>query len=85
MVPYVVAVDIRLKYRVGFAGALVMGDQVLFGAIPMEDMHLVVIPRARTLDVNPDSPNVASTATIAKTALGLPSGIRQTECLLNIP
>jgi len=41
-------------------GALVMGDQVLFGAIPMEDMDLVVIPRSRSIDVNPASPNVAT-------------------------
>lgn len=61
LVPYVGPVELRYKNRVGFAGALVMGDQVLLGAIPMEDMDLVVIPRTRTLDVNPDSPNVAST------------------------
>lgn len=61
LVPYAGPIEIRFKNRVGFAGALVMGDQVLLGAIPMEDMDLVIIPRTRTLDVNPDSPNVAST------------------------
>jgi clan AA aspartic protease len=60
-VPYVGPVEIRFKNRVGFAGALVMGDQVLLGAIPMEDMDLVVIPKTRTLDVNPSSPNIATT------------------------
>ena len=30
------------------------------GAIPMEDMDLVIIPLTRTLDVNPASPNVAT-------------------------
>jgi clan AA aspartic protease len=60
LVPYVGPIELRFKNRVGFAGALVMGDQVLLGAIPMEDMDLVVIPRTRTLDVNPDSPNIAS-------------------------
>jgi len=60
-VPYVGPIEIRFKNRVGFSGALVMGDQVLVGAIPMEDMDLVVIPRTRKLDVNPDSPNVATT------------------------
>jgi hypothetical protein len=45
---------------VGFAGALVLGNQVLLGAIPMEDMDLVVIPSTRTLAVNPGSPNVAT-------------------------
>jgi clan AA aspartic protease len=60
LVPYVGPIELRFKNRVGFSGALVMGDQVLLGAIPMEDMDLVVIPKTRTLDVNPDSPNVAS-------------------------
>ena len=59
-VPYVGPVQIRFKNRVGFAGALVMGDQVLFGAIPMEDMDLVVSPRSRSIDVNPASPNLAT-------------------------
>ena len=53
-------IELRFKNRVGFAGALVKGDQVLLGAIPMEDMDLVIIPRTRTLDVNPNSPNFAS-------------------------
>jgi clan AA aspartic protease len=60
-VPYVGPIEIRFKNRVGFAGALVMGDQVLIGAIPMEDMDLVVVPRTRTLEVNPRSPNIGST------------------------
>jgi clan AA aspartic protease len=59
-VPYAGPVQLHFKNRVGFAGALVMGDQVLIGAIPMEDMDLVVIPLTRTLDVNPASPNVAT-------------------------
>jgi len=60
-VPYVGPIEIRFKNRAGFAGALVMGDQVLIGAIPMEDMDLVVVPRTRTLEVNPRSPNIGST------------------------
>jgi clan AA aspartic protease len=59
-VPYVGPVELRFKNRVGFTGALVMGDEVLLGAIPMEDMDLVVIPQTRTVDVNPSSPNVAT-------------------------
>ena len=60
LVPYVGPILIRFKNRVGFAGALVMGDQVLLGAIPMEDMDLVVLPKERTLDVNPNSPNIGT-------------------------
>lgn len=64
LVSYVGPIEIRFKNRVGFSGALVMGDQVLLGTIPMEDMDLVVIPKTRTIDVNPNSPNIA--ASIAK-------------------
>jgi len=60
LVPYVGPIEVRFKNRVGFVGALVMGDQVLLGAIPMEDMDLVIVPQTRTIDVNPTSPNVAS-------------------------
>jgi clan AA aspartic protease len=60
LVAYVGPVELRFKNRVGFTGALVMGDQVLLGAIPMEDMDLVVIPKTRTVDINPANPNFAT-------------------------
>jgi clan AA aspartic protease len=62
LVPYVGPVELHFKNRVGFAGALVMGDEVLLGAIPMEDMDLILIPRTRTVDVNPGSPNIATSS-----------------------
>jgi len=60
VVPYVGPIQIRFKNRVGFAGALVMGDQVLLGAIPMEDLDLVILPKKRIVDVNPASPNIGT-------------------------
>ena len=60
LVPYVGPIELHFQNRIGFAGALVMGDQVLLGAIPMEDMDLVVIPKTRSIDINPASPNIAS-------------------------
>ena len=57
-VPYVGPIEIRFKNRIGFVGAIVIGDQPLMGAIPMEDMDLVVIPGKRVLEVNPQNPNV---------------------------
>jgi clan AA aspartic protease len=59
LVPYVGPLEVRFKNRVGFVGALVMGDQVLLGAIPMEDMDLVVHPKTRSIEVNPENPNIA--------------------------
>ena len=67
LVPYVGPIELRYGNRVGFVGALVMGDQPLLGAIAMEDMDLVVVPKTRQVIVNPDSPNIAST--VAKRAL----------------
>ena len=61
LVAYVGPVEIRFKNRVGLTGALVLGDQVLLGAIPMEDMDLIVIPSTRMLEVNPRSPNIGTT------------------------
>ncbi len=60
LVPYVGPIEIHFKRRVGFAGALVLGEQVLLGAIPMEDMDLMILPSTRTLDANPASPNIAT-------------------------
>ncbi len=60
LVPYVGPIELRFKNRVGFSGALVMGDKVLLGAIPMEDMDLIIIPKTRSIDVNPSSPNIAT-------------------------
>jgi clan AA aspartic protease len=60
LIPYVGPIETRFKNRVAFVGALVMGDEVLLGAIPMEDMDLVLLPQQRLADVNPQSPNIAS-------------------------
>ena len=60
LVPYVGPIEVSFKNRKGFVGALVLGDEVLLGAIPMEDMDLVVIPSKRILEVNPQNPNISA-------------------------
>ena len=60
MVPYVGPIETRFQNRVAYVGAIVMGDEVLLGAIPMEDMDLVVLPQRREVIVNPLNPNFAS-------------------------
>lgn len=60
LMPYVGPVEVRFGNRRCFVGAIVMGDEVLLGAIPMEDMDLVVRPMTRDVAVNPASPNVPS-------------------------
>ena len=60
VVPYVGPVQITFDNRNCFTGALVLGDGVLMGAVPMEDMDLIVHPTNRTVTVNPKSPNLPS-------------------------
>ena len=60
LIPYVGPIEARFKNRVAYVGAIVMGDEILLGAIPMEDMDLVVIPQQRTVDINPLNPNFAA-------------------------
>lgn len=57
MVPYVGPVEVLFEDRNCFVGALVMGDDVLLGAVPMEDMDLIISPAHRKLVVNPEFPN----------------------------
>jgi clan AA aspartic protease len=59
-VPYVGPIQIKFENRTCFTGALVLGDDVLLGAVPMEDMDLVVSSRMQRLTVNPESPNMPS-------------------------
>ena len=58
-VAYVGPIEVRFKNRRCFTGAMVLGDEVLLGAIPMEDMDLVLRPQLQSIDVNPESPNIA--------------------------
>ena len=57
-VPYVGPVKIAFANRICFVGALVMGDEVLLGAVPMEDMDLLLSPSRQSIVVNPNSPNI---------------------------
>lgn len=60
VVPYVGPVKIACLGRSCFGGALVLGDRILLGAVPMEDMDLVISPMKQQVTVNPESPNVPS-------------------------
>ena len=60
LVPYVGPVAVKFENRGCFTGALVRGDRVLLGAVPMEDMDVLVWPATQKLIVNPASPNIAT-------------------------
>ena len=56
--PYVGPVEVEFGNRTCFVGALVLGNEVLLGAVPMEDLDLVISPSNRSVVVNPDTPNI---------------------------
>ncbi|HEX9048314.1 MAG TPA: clan AA aspartic protease [Verrucomicrobiae bacterium] len=58
LVPYVGPLQITFGNRGCFGGAIVRGDQVLLGAVQMEDMDLIVSPPERKVLPNPNSPNM---------------------------
>jgi clan AA aspartic protease len=60
LVPYMGPITVSFANRQCFSGAMVLGTEALLGAIPMEDMDLVVLPGTRQVSVNPANPNVAA-------------------------
>ena len=68
LVRYVGPIKVEMMGRDCVTAAVVMGDQVLLGAIPMQAMDMIVHPRTEQLVPNPVSPNVPSFL-----AMGLPS------------
>ncbi len=59
LVPYMGPISIKFENRGCFTGALVLGDEVLLGAVPMEDMDVLISPAKQEMIVNPESPNIA--------------------------
>ena len=60
LVPYVGPIRVDFEKRFCFVGALVLGNEILLGAVPMEDMDLIVHPATQTLMANPLHPNKPS-------------------------
>ncbi len=60
--PYVGPIEVHFENRACFTGGLVLGDEVLLGAVPMEDMDLVISPARQAVTVNPQSPNIPSSS-----------------------
>ena len=67
LVRYVGPIKVEMMGRDCVTAAVVMGDQVLLGAIPMQAMDMIVHPRTEQPVPNPESPNVPSFL-----AMGLP-------------
>ncbi len=58
--PYVGPIQLKFENRGCFTGALVLGNEVLLGAVPMEDMDVLLSPAKQAVIVNPESPNIAA-------------------------
>jgi len=61
LIPYAGPVKVNFSNRTAFVGVMILGDEVLLGAIPMEDLDVVIHPVTRSIMVNPESPNIAMT------------------------
>ena len=60
LVRYAGPIKVEMMGRDCVTAAVVMGDQVLLGAIPMQAMDVVIHPRSEQVVPNPESPNVPS-------------------------
>jgi clan AA aspartic protease len=58
LVDYVGPVKVEVFGRQAITGALVLGDVVLLGAVPMESMDVLIDPRRQKLVPNPENPNI---------------------------
>ena len=57
-VPMIGPLRVHFSDRFCDLSALVLGDEPLFGAVPMEMMDLVLHPAQQSLTVNPENPYV---------------------------
>ena len=64
LVPYVGPLVAAFGRRSCFTGAMALGDDVFLGAIPMEDMDLVVRPATKDVVPNPSNPNIPASIAI---------------------
>ncbi len=58
IIPYVGPIKVDWNGRISFTGAMVLGNQCLLGAIPMEDMDILVHPAQQIVIANPLHPNI---------------------------
>ncbi len=58
IVPYAGPIRVTFANRVCFVGALVFGDEVLLGSVPIEDMDLLLSPSRHEVIFDPASPNI---------------------------
>jgi clan AA aspartic protease len=67
LMPYVGPIKITFGNRSCYTGAMVIGQKTLLGAIPMEDMDLVIHPLKQQVTVNPLNPNIPASVAMGFT------------------
>ena len=94
LISYVGPVAVHFGNRQCFVGAMVIGDEVLLGAIPLEDLDLIVRPVTQDVVVNPRArasprpwrrwstrqPGDAPTPSARSHAARLPNFVRFSRC-----
>lgn len=68
LAPYAGPLEVAFERRHCFVGAMILGDEPLLGAIPLEDMDLVVDAARRRLLANPENPNIPGSLAKASSA-----------------
>ncbi len=51
-------IEIRFANRKAVSNAIIMGNEVLLGAIPMEELDVIIDTRGQRLIVNPENPTM---------------------------
>lgn len=70
LVDYVGPLKVRFENRQCLTGALVLGEETLLGAIPMEDMDVLIDPARQRLTVNPRNPNIPASVAMGVGKVG---------------
>ncbi len=58
--PYAGPILVKYQDRQCYTGALIIGDEVILGTLPMEDMDLIIHPAKQTVIPNPNAPDLPS-------------------------
>jgi clan AA aspartic protease len=84
LVRYAAPVKVQMMGRDCVTSAIIMGDQVRLGAVPMELMDLVVDPRTQRVIPNPENPNVPGFVAY-RASLDAPASAAATSCRATSP
>ncbi len=56
MIPMAGPINVKFENRKAICNAFILGNEVLLGAIPLEELDVVIDPKKQKLIVNPENP-----------------------------